>query len=445
MRILITGANGFIGAHLAAALFGGGHEITACARKPDDARRQFPLYDWIGINFNKDTEPDVWHPRLEGVDAVVNCAGILQGAARQSLDAVHRDGPAALFEACAEAGVKRVIQISALGIDADAGTHYADSKRAADEFLRTLNIDWVILRPSLVYTAGVYGGTATLRGLAGFPFAVPLAGGGYQEFQPIHMDDLAYAVARLIRPDAPARISLDAVGPEPMTLREIVLGIRQWLGFKGTRVLNVPMPLVRFAAKIGDITGWFSDRGTLRTTAVRQLEHGNTADSTPFAEAIGFMPRRFRHGLTSTPSHVQDRWHARLAYLTPVLKWVLIIFLFDAGYYSWFQQHPMWPFDSADYSGLFDLVWTTRDTLVFSYFNFAGPGYAAPLIAGLLALGIKVRACLIVTTSVAILVAASNALLAFMTIGASYHLNASALSLVLAAYSATLIALTPRR
>lgn len=320
IRILVTGANGFIGAHLAAALFGAGHEITACARNPNAARRQFPLYDWIEIDFNIDTNPSVWEPRLNDVDAVVNCAGILQGAAGQSLDAVHRDGPVALFDACVAAGVSRIVQISALGNDAGAGTRYADSKRAADEYLKTLDIDWVILRPSLVCTAGVYGGTATLRGLAGFPFVVPLAGGGHQLFQPIHMDDLAHAVARLVQPDAPARVSLDAVGPEPMELRNIVLGLRQWLGFRSARVLPVPMGLIRLAAKLGDILGWFSDRGTLRTTAIRQLEHGNTADPKPFAEAIGFTPRPFAHGLASTPNHVQDRWHARLVFLAPVFR-----------------------------------------------------------------------------------------------------------------------------
>lgn len=390
MRILVTGANGFIGAHLAAALFGAGHEITACARNPNAARRQFPLYDWIEIDFNIETNPSVWAPRLKDIDAVVNCAGILQGAAGQSLDAVHRDGPAALFDACVAAGVSRIVQISALGNDAGAGTQYADSKRAADEYLKTLDIDWVILRPSLVYTAGVYGGTAALRGLAGFPFVVPLAGGGHQLFQPIHMDDLAHAVARLVQPDAPVRISLDAVGPEPMPIRDIVLAIRAWLGLKPGPVLPIPMPLLWVAARVGDVLGWFSDRGTLRTTAIRQLEYGNIADPGPFTDAIGFAPRAFAHGLVTEPSHVQDRWHARLVFLAPVLRVALAVLAVGSAIFIGLDNLPILEWSSFP-AFLDQLLKQNRSALAWQYIGSIVFGYLVPFLSIPILLGWKPR------------------------------------------------------
>jgi uncharacterized protein YbjT (DUF2867 family) len=105
----------------------------------------------------------VWTPRLQGVDAVINCAGILQGGRGQSIEAVHHLGPRALFDACVGSGVRRVIQISAISADEAAGTAYASSKKSAEDALRSLDLEWVILRPSLVYARGSYGGTCSVR------------------------------------------------------------------------------------------------------------------------------------------------------------------------------------------------------------------------------------------------------------------------------------------
>ena len=77
----------------------------------------------------------------------------------------HHLSPAALFEACEKAKVKKVIQISAISADKEIGTAYALSKLAADEDLRKRKLDWVVLRPSLVMAANAYGGTALLRKL----------------------------------------------------------------------------------------------------------------------------------------------------------------------------------------------------------------------------------------------------------------------------------------
>ena len=331
MQILVTGAYGFIGSHLVAALLETGHEVIGCGRNVAFGRRRFPDAAWIAADFNRDVTAAAWRPRLAGVDAVINCAGILQASPGQSMDAVHHAGPVALFEACREVGVRRVLQISALGAEPEAGTAYADSKHAADRYLAGLDIDWVILKPSLVYAAGSYGGTSLFRGLAALPLAVPLPGGGTQRFQPIHMADLARAVCRLIEPDAPARIRLDAVGPQPMSLREIVLGLRAWLGLPPAPVLAVPMGLVRLTARLGDLSRLLGGRLTMTTTSVRQMEFGNVADPGPFVSTVGFEPRGIQAALAANPAHVQDRWHARLYFIRPLLRVSLGLFWILTG------------------------------------------------------------------------------------------------------------------
>ena len=345
MKILVTGAYGFIGSHIVAGLVAAGHDVVGCGRDVALGRRLIPHIDWIACDLNRDTDPADWLGRLDGVDAAINCAGILQGSAADDIDAIHRQGPVALFEACRRAGVRRVIQISALGIEPEAGknkepeanTGYADSKRGADEALMAMDLDWVVLRPSLVYARNCYGGTALFRGLAAWPFAIPAPGGGNQRFQPIHMDDLVRAVLRLVEPDAPSQVLLAPVGPEPMALREILSGLRQWLGLGPAPVVGVPMAIVRLAAKLGDLAHWIGMRGSMRSTALSQMNRDNVADMAPFAEAVGFTPRGFADALAAEPAGPQDRWHARLIFLRPLLRIVLGLFWLSSGLITAFE------------------------------------------------------------------------------------------------------------
>ena len=339
MKILVTGAYGFIGSHIVAGLVAAGHEVVGCGRDIALGRRLIPHIDWIECDLNRNAAPADWAGRLDGVEAVVNCAGILQSSAADDIDAIHRRGPVALFEACRAAGVRRAIQMSALGIEPKAGknlesgveTAYAESKRGADEALMAMDMDWIVLRPSLVYARNCYGGTALFRGLAALPFAIPVPGGGRQRFQPIHMDDLVRAVLRLVEPDAPSRMLLEPVGPEPMTLRDILSGLRRWLGFGPAPVVAIPMGIVWLAAKLGDLAHWIGMRGSMRSTALSQMSRDNVADMAPFAKAVGFTPRRFADALAAEPAGPQDRWHARLVFLRPLLRFTLGLFWIASG------------------------------------------------------------------------------------------------------------------
>jgi uncharacterized protein YbjT (DUF2867 family) len=314
VRILLIGASGFIGRELFAALEQRGHRVVAAVRNPAAA----PRFAWeapVTIDLNRDVTVEAWLPRLEGIDAVVNCAGILQGSRGQSIQAIHDRAPAALFAACEQSGVRRVVQISAISADRDAGTAYALTKLAADDRLRASSLDWVVLRPSVVHARGAYGGTSAFRALAAYPFAIPVPGTGTQPFQPIWIDDLSQVVALAIESDVLVRKTIDPVGPDTVALREILEDYRKWLGFERTRVINVPMWMVRIGARLGDFAG-----GTFNSTALAQLEHGNTGDADAFVQATGIRALGWKKALATHPAHAQDRWHARLYLLRPLLR-----------------------------------------------------------------------------------------------------------------------------
>ena len=326
MRVLLLGAGGFIGRELFAALTRRGHRVVAAVRDPSRAP-PFAEESAIAIDMNHDVDPATWLPRLAGIDAVVNCAGVLQGTRSQSIDAIHRAAPIALFEACVRSGVRRVVQVSAISAERSAGTEYALTKLAADDYLRASALDWMVVRPSLVHARGAYGGTAALRAVAAFPLAIPVPGGGTQRFQPVHMDDVARVVAIAIEDDRLLRTTIDPVGPDALTLREILADYRRWLGFGKAPVVTVPRWMVK-------ATTWLADRfgGPLNSTALAQLEHGNTGDYEAFRRATGIDALSWRAALAANPAHGQDRWHARLYFVRPVLRWTLAILWIASGF-----------------------------------------------------------------------------------------------------------------
>jgi len=320
MRILITGGTGFLGSNIATQLIEAGHDVTICARNIAYAKNIFPKTHIVTCDFLKDTHKEHWIPRLNQIDIVINCVGILHHPNAKKIWRIHYETPRALFDACLETDVKKIIQISALGVDKST-VNYATSKKAAEDYLSDLNIPSVILRPSLVYGQGSYGGTSLFRGLSAFPFVIPIPGNGQQQFQPIHLNDLAKAIIQLIeRPDKNTHLTLSAVGPDRITLSTLLLTLRAWLSIKKTIILKIPLIFIR----IGSFFGNFLPNSTMNTDSYQMLSQNNIAipdETKRFIETIGFTPAHFTKGLYQTPSAVQDRWHARLYFLKPLLQY----------------------------------------------------------------------------------------------------------------------------
>ena len=325
MRILLLGAAGFIGRELLAALAANGHRVTAAVRRRPEVVPP-GAYAIATVDLNHATDPASWAEHLADCDAVVNCAGVLQGSRAQSIEAIHQRAPIALFQACEKAGVKRVVQISAISAERAAGTAYALTKLAADDYLRSTTLEWTVVRPSLVIARGAYGGTAFFRALAALPLAIPVPDGGKQEFQPVHVRDVAGVVLAAIEGDTLLRKTVDPVGPETVTLRRLLEDYRRWLGFGPVPVITVPARLISVAAWIGDRLG-----GPVNSTSAAQLAFGNTGDADAFREAVGFTPMKWREALAAEPAHVQDRWHARIYFVRPLLRWALVLLWLVSG------------------------------------------------------------------------------------------------------------------
>ena len=313
-RILIVGANGFIGQILLQHLHAAGHHVTACVRHAQLYRRAHPSLPVIEADYTTHVDAEQWLPLVQGYDVVINAVGIIRERGANTFAQIHTRGPIALFDAAVSAGVKRIIQISALGSDASAQTLFHLSKRAADDHLAAMECDWLVLRPSLVYGQGCKSATL-FKAVAALPL-IPVAGNGNQPVQPVAVEDLARIVQSFVEGKIAPRQRIDVVGARAITLREMFGYYRHWLELGTPRFIAIPEKLALCVAHRLGLFGIAAPGDE----ALALLRRGNIADATLLHQQTGIATLAMYEALMRSPAQQPDRWHARLYFLQPLLR-----------------------------------------------------------------------------------------------------------------------------
>jgi uncharacterized protein YbjT (DUF2867 family) len=320
VRVLLIGSTGLIGSAIAARLLAEGHEVTGVGRRGGPQ----PGMRWITLDVRNASRPGDWLPLLKGIDAVINCVGVLQDSTLDSTQAAHASGPAALFAACETAGVRRVIHLSAIGADRETPSAFSRTKAIGDQALMTSNLDCVILRPSVVVGRGAYGGSALFRGLAALAVQPRAQDAG--PMQIVQLDDVVATVVWFLRPEAPARVQLELAGPDRLAFDDVVASYRNWLGWKPARRIRVPRWLMDLAYRLGDFAGWLGWRPPIRSTAQQEIVRGAIGDPGPWTQMTGIVPRSLEDSLRTAPATVQEKWFARLYLLKALVFGVFSAF-----------------------------------------------------------------------------------------------------------------------
>lgn len=266
MKILLTGAGGFLGRNLATALLAAGHQVIPVSRTH-------------GIDFKQQLSAASWLPLLEEIDAVINCVGIIGERGTQRFQTLHSDAPIALFQACAMASINRVIQISALGADETAFSRYHLSKLAADNALRSLDLDWFVLRPAIVIGQGG-ASTQWLRRMAALP-VIPVIGEGQQRLQLVLLQEVV-ATALMCLNTSTTKQTLDVVGSETLIVAEWLQAMRCAQGLGRAKLWCCPPALAMGLARLG---GFISPM--LSPENLRMLQAGYHADHRPLEQFLG--------------------------------------------------------------------------------------------------------------------------------------------------------------
>jgi uncharacterized protein YbjT (DUF2867 family) len=319
-RVLILGADGFIGRHLAFGLRAQGWEVLASARRVTRLRRMGFEVLKADLAHRKAETPGFWRPHLRGVTHVVNAAGVLSAPAHIA-EAVHVTAPEALYQVLPK-GAGGLL-ISAVGIEG-AKTEFARYRLAGEEVAGRYGV--TILRAGLVLGETSYGGSSLARGLAALPFLTPVVGRGDQAFNPVHVADLAAAVDQFLIHPPGAEIQ-EIGGPETVTQAEMLRAMRGWLGLRRVPLLRLPLGLARAMGRLGDAMRL----GPISATAVAQLEQGVVAQPGETITTLPRPPRGFSRFLSARPAGTQDLWHARLYLMRPLVRVALAFLWLTSG------------------------------------------------------------------------------------------------------------------
>jgi NADH dehydrogenase len=228
-NILILGGSGFIGRHVCEALERAGMHATVPTRRlPARSVQMLPRVSVVQADVHDASQLSAL---VRGHDAVVNLVAILHGTA-QSFDHVHVQLPRLLAQACADQGVRRLVHMSALGVDVNGPSLYLRSKAQGDAVLQEMaarhGLALTLLQPSVVFGAddrfiNVF---AQLQALAP---VVPLAS-AHATFQPVWVQDVAQALTHALVSPASHGQRYELVGPEVFSLAQLVQHAGQWAG-----------------------------------------------------------------------------------------------------------------------------------------------------------------------------------------------------------------------
>ncbi|HTJ59687.1 MAG TPA: complex I NDUFA9 subunit family protein [Candidatus Saccharimonadales bacterium] len=288
MRIAITGANGFVGRHVIAALLAGQtpDEVRAIVRDPDRARGELTA---AGLDVRRAdvTDPASLASVFDGVDAVVHTVAI-PTERHGSFERVNAEGTRAVVREAERAGVRKIVHLSAIGASPDSPYPFLRSKGQGQAAVASSAVPHVVLRPSVLFGPGD-DFFPRLRFSLRFPI-VPLPGGGVARFQPLHVDDLARAIVGAAR----GRVTgvFEVGGPAPVTYREL---LAETMRAYRIRRPTVPLPVVLMKPAAFLFERLMGDP----PVTVRQLDL-LAVDNTPHPNAIdqvfGVRPRAFLGG-----------------------------------------------------------------------------------------------------------------------------------------------------
>jgi uncharacterized protein YbjT (DUF2867 family) len=248
MQNLVTvfGGSGFIGTQAVRYLAKLGWRVRVAVRNPNLAYKMRLLGD-VGqidvVQANLRNSPSL-ERALDGAVASLNMVGVGRETGRQGFQAVHMMGARNVAEAARAMGVRRVVQVSALGANPGSSSRYLRTKAEGEAAVREIFADAVVARPSIVFGPGD-GFFNKFAGMAQFSPALPLIGGGQTRFQPVFVGDVGQALARMVVSDAAAGQTYELGGPAVFTFRELM---EKMLAETGQRRLLVPLPFPAAAA-----------------------------------------------------------------------------------------------------------------------------------------------------------------------------------------------------
>ena len=289
--VTVFGGSGFLGMQVTRALAKRGYRVRVACRRTNLAYRSALMGEvgQIQVMQANVRVPSSVERALEGADAAVNLVGVLFEQGRQRFHSLHAQGAKTIAEAAAARGVKTLIQVSAIGADADSGSKYARTKAEGEAAARQAVPTVTVVRPSIVF--GPDDDFFNRFGaLAGISPVLPLPGGGHTRFQPVFVNDVAAAIAGCITDPATRGKTYELGGPSVYSFKELmqlVLAQTQ----RGRLLVPLPWPLARLIGVAGDMASILPIAPPLTSDQVELLTQDNVCSGAlPGLVDLGIAP-----------------------------------------------------------------------------------------------------------------------------------------------------------
>jgi NADH dehydrogenase len=259
VNIAITGANSGVGKillrHLAAPA---DIHVVACVRSAQ-AAADLPPAPGVSARAIDYDNPEGLAATLRGAGCVVHLAGILFEGPQSSYQTANVDATKAVVDACKNAGVPRLVLVSALGADPTSPNRYWRSKGRAERIVFESGLSGAIIRTGILLGPGMAGARAVVH--AASQPAVTLLGGGRHSIRPLDVDDLSRAILRCCEGSAPGVAVYELVGPEPAAYRDVVARTAALMD-RHVSIRSMPVWLARLGAAL---SGWRRQGGMTPT------------------------------------------------------------------------------------------------------------------------------------------------------------------------------------
>lgn len=282
-KILVLGGTGFVGRHLCKELVRLQYRVTVPTRNVSKAQhvQSLPFLDLVQADVHDETALARLVP---GHDAVVNLVAILHGNSFE-FQRVHVELVKRIVRACTDAGVPRLVHVSALGAARDAPSMYQRTKAAGEAVLQGSGLGWTVLRPSVMFGEGDKFLTVFARLQEALPI-MPLAGADTL-FQPVWVGDVVNAIVQCLQRDDTGRRTYEVCGPDRYTLRQLVK-LAGSLSGHPRPVVRLPTVLARLQAFLMELAPGqpLMSRDNLDSMKVSNVASGNL----PGLDALGISP-----------------------------------------------------------------------------------------------------------------------------------------------------------
>jgi uncharacterized protein YbjT (DUF2867 family) len=226
-RVLVLGGTGFVGRHIVANLVTAGHQVVVPTRSRERGKHLIllPTVDLV--------ETDIHDSRrlrelVEDAGTVINLVGILHETGRETFARTHVELARSVIDACRQAGVRRLLQMSALGAATDGPSRYQRSKGEAQALVEASGLDWTVFRPSVIFGRGDSFLSLFAKLVRWIPIVALAAPDA--KFQPVYVGDVAHCFARSVDLKAAIRQRYELCGPKVYTLRELVAWVAETSG-----------------------------------------------------------------------------------------------------------------------------------------------------------------------------------------------------------------------